>query len=89
MENASELTSKAFDDYIIALGIKVEHPVPYVYTHNGIVESFNKRIKLIARPLLQHSDLPISYWGHAFLQAATLIQICHTAYHDYFPLQIV
>ena len=89
MDNAGEFTSKAFDDNYITLGIKVEHPVPYVHTQNGLAESLNKRIKLIARPLLQHSDLHISCWGHAVLHAAALIQIRSTAYHDFPPLQIV
>ena len=86
MDNVDEFTSKAFDDYCMALGIKVEHPIPYVHTQNGLVESLIKRIKLIDRPLLQHSDLPISCWGHAVLHAAALIQIRPTAYHDYSPL---
>ena len=86
MDNVDEFTSKAFDDYCMALGIKVEHPIPYVHTQNGLVESLIKRIKLIDRPLLQHSDLPISCWGHAVLHAAALIQIRPTAYRDYSPL---
>ena len=32
MDNVVEFTSKAFDDYCMALGIKVEHPVPNVHT---------------------------------------------------------
>ena len=28
MDNVGEFTSKAFDDYCMALGIKVEHSVP-------------------------------------------------------------
>ena len=81
MDNVSEFTSKSFDDYYMALCIKVEHPVPYVHTHNGLVESLIKHIKLIARPLLQHSDLPISCWGHTVLHDAALIQTRPTAYH--------
>ena len=27
MDNVSDFTSKAFDDYCITLGIKVEHPI--------------------------------------------------------------
>ena len=76
MDNVDEFTSKAFDDYWMTL---VEHPVPYVHTHNGLFESFIKCIKLISRPLLQHSDLPISCWGHAVLHDDALIQICPTA----------
>ncbi|CAA0822145.1 Unknown protein, partial [Striga hermonthica] len=89
MDNVGEFTSKAFDDYCMSLGIEVEHPVPYVHTQNGLAESLIKRIKLIARPLLQNSNLPISCWGHAILHAAALIQIRPTAYHDYSPIQLV
>ena len=61
----------------------MEHSVPYVHTHNGLAESLIKCIKLIARQLLQHVDLPISCWEHAVLHVAALIQIRLTAYHDY------
>jgi transposase InsO family protein len=53
MDNAAEFFSKAFNDYCMALGINVEHSVPYVHTQNGLAESLIKRVKLIARPLLQ------------------------------------
>ena len=89
MDNVDEFTSKAFDDYCMALGIKVEHLIPYIHTRNGLVESLIKQIKLIVRPLLQHSNLPISCWGHVVLNVVSLIQIRPTAYHDYSPLQIV
>ena len=88
-DNVGEFTSKAFDDYCMALGIKVKHPVPYVHTHNGLAKCMIKPIKLIARSFLQHSDLPISCWRHVILHVVALIQIWPTAYHDYSPLQIV
>ena len=56
MDNTDEFISKAFDDYCMTLGIKVEHLIPYVHTQNGLVESLIKHIKLIAKPMLQHSD---------------------------------
>ena len=56
MDNVGELTSKTFDDYCMALGIKVEHPVPYDHTHNNLVGSFTKRIRLITRSMLRHSN---------------------------------
>ena len=88
MDNVSKFTSKAFDDYYLALCIKVEHPVPYVHTQNGLVESLIKHSKLISRPLLQHSNLPIFCWGHTVLHDAALIQtgLLHIIL---FPLQIV
>ena len=36
MDNAGEFISKAFDDYCMAIGIKVEHSVPHVHTQNGL-----------------------------------------------------
>ena len=38
LDNAGELTSHAFNDYYMSIGIIVEHPVAYVHTQNGLVE---------------------------------------------------
>ena len=43
LDNAGEFTSQAFDDYCMSIGIKIEHPVAYVHTQNGLAESFIKR----------------------------------------------
>ena len=58
MDNAAEFTSRAFNDYCVALGIQVPHSIPYVHTQNGLAESLIKRIKLIARPMLMNCKLP-------------------------------
>jgi transposase InsO family protein len=71
MDNATEFSSCAFNDYCMALGIQVSHSVPYVHTQNGLAESLIKRIKLVARPLLINCLLPTSCWGHAVLHAQT------------------
>ena len=52
MDNAVEFFSKDFNDYCMALGIQVQHSVPYVHTQNGLEKSLIKRTKLMARPLL-------------------------------------
>ena len=89
MDNAGEFTSKVFNDYCMALGIKVEHSVPHVHTQNGLAESLIKRIKFIARPLIQNCQLPSTCWGHAVLHAAALIQLRPSAYHEVSPIQLV
>ena len=61
MDNAAKFSSKAFNDYCMALAIQVQHSVPYVHTQNGLTESLIKRIKLIARPLLQNVAVMQSY----------------------------
>jgi hypothetical protein len=50
------LPQKAFNDYYLDLGIKVEHYVPYVYTQNGLADSLIKRIKFIVRPVIQDNS---------------------------------
>jgi hypothetical protein len=89
MDNAAEFSSRAFNDYCMALGIEIQHSVPYVHTQNGLAESLIKRVKLIVRPLLQNCNLPTSCWGRVVLQAADLIQLCPTAYHSTSLLQLV
>jgi hypothetical protein len=42
LDNAGEFTSKAFDDYCMATGINVEHPVAHVHTQNGLAKSMIK-----------------------------------------------
>ena len=86
MDNAAEFSSRAFNDYCMALGIEVQHSVPYVHTQNGLAESLIKRIKLIARPLLMNCSLLTSCWGYAVLHATDLIQLWPITYHSTFPL---
>jgi transposase InsO family protein len=55
MDNAGEFSSRAFNEYCMTQGIEVQHSIPYVHTQNGLADSLIKKIKLIARPLLQDS----------------------------------
>jgi hypothetical protein len=73
MDNIAEFSSRAFNDYCMVQGIEVQYSVPRVHTQNGLAESLIKRIKLIARPLLQDCNLPTTCWGHAVLHAADLV----------------
>ena len=89
LDNAAEFSSQAFNDYCMSIGITIEHPVAHVHTQNGLAESLIKHLQLIARPLLMHSKLPTSAWGHAILHAASLIRIRPTNYHKFSPIQLV
>jgi hypothetical protein len=89
MDNAAEFLSQVFNDYCMAQEIKVHHSISYVHTQNGLTKSLIKRIKLIARPLLQGCNLPTSCWGYAILHATDLVQLHPTAYHTTSPLQLV
>ena len=89
LDNANEFTFKAFDDYCMSIGIDVEHPVAHTHTQNSLAESFIKRLKMIARPLLMKTKLHVSAWRRAILHAASLARIKPTAYHKQSPLQLV
>jgi len=88
-KNSIKSIQMDINDYCLAMGIDVQHSVPHVHTQNELTESLIKRIKLIARPLLQDSKLPTSCWGHAVLHAAALIQYRPSAYHSTSPLELV
>ena len=88
LDNAGEFSSQTFLDYCMPIGIDVQHPVDHVHSQNGLVESFIKRLQLIARPLLLKSKLPLSTWGHAIIHAANLIRLSPTTNHDLSPLQL-
>jgi hypothetical protein len=89
MDIVAEFSYRAFNDYCMAHGIEVHYLISYVHTQNGLAECWIKRIKLVARPLLQSCNLPTSCWGHAVLHAADRVQLCLTTYHTTFPLQHV
>jgi hypothetical protein len=89
IDNVTEFSSRDFNDYYMTEGIELQHSVPYVHTQNGLTESLIKRIKFIARPLLQGSNLPTCCWGHAVLHAADLVQLRPTAYHTTSSPQLV
>jgi hypothetical protein len=61
---------------------------PMFTLKNGLAKSLIKRIKLIARPLLQDSRLPTSCWGHAVLHAVALIQYRPSAHRFASPHQL-
>ena len=77
MDNASEFTSKSFDEYCASLGIEVEHLVLHRHTQNGLAESFIKRIQIIARTLLLITKLGSSTWGHVVLHAAAFAPLLY------------
>ena len=89
LDNASEFTSQAFDDYCMSIGIDVRCLLAHTHTQNGLAKSLIKRLQIIARHLLIKSKLPISTRGHAILHAASLVHIRPTTYHKLTPLQLV
>ena len=88
-DNTSEITSYAFHEYRISIGIKVKHPITHVDTQNRLANSLLKCLKLIARPLLTRANLPMSTWKYAISHVALLIRIKPISYHKYTIMQLV
>ena len=89
LDNAGEFTSQTFTDYCMSVGINVEHHVAHTHMQNGLAECLIKHLQLIARALLMKTKLPTFAWGHTIMQAANLVHIRPTTYHEYTPSQFV
>ena len=61
-----ELTSKAFNDYCMSIGIIIEHLVAHAHTQNSLVELLIKCLQLIVRPLIMITKLPTFIWGTCY-----------------------
>ena len=70
----------------MSLEIISEHHVAHVHTR--LVESFIKRLQLMARLLLMRTKLSVFTWDHTILHAAALVCIRPSAYHKPSPLQL-
>ena len=90
MNSVGKFTSESFDAYCASLGNEVEHPVPHVHIQNGLVESFIKRIQIIAQTLLLRTKLGSSARGHIVLHDVALISIRPLLYihSPYFNLSL-
>ena len=88
MDNTAEFKSQHFEDYYMAIGIKLTYLVPYEHFQNGLAEAFIKKIQLISRPLLIQADLPSYFWAYAVLHAAILLRYKPTFLNDHSPLEL-
>ncbi|CAA9994150.1 unnamed protein product [Nesidiocoris tenuis] len=71
-DNGKEYTSKNFEDFLKAEGIKHQKTVPYTPQQNGVAERMGRTVIEKARCLLFDSELPRKYWGEALNTAIYL-----------------
>ena len=77
LDNAGELTSRAFNNDCLVICINVEHFLPNICMHNGLVEYLIQHLKLLTRSLIINVKIPFIVWGHAILHAAFFfIRVC-------------
>ena len=59
----------------MSIGIDVQYSIAHIHTHNRLAKSFIKHLKLITRPLLLNTKLPLSARGHAIIHTVNLIHL--------------
>jgi hypothetical protein len=64
-DNRGDYTSKEFEDYCRAAGIKKELMVPYNPQQNGVAERKNKIVVGAARAMIHDQGLPLFLWAEA------------------------
>jgi hypothetical protein len=72
-DGGGEYINNTLSQYFTRKGIKVETTCTDTPQHNGVVERANRIIFNMARSMLQHSHLPVVFWGEAVLTACYLM----------------
>jgi histone deacetylase 1/2 len=70
---------RPFTKYLADLGVIHRLICPHTHHQNGVVERKHRHIVDMGLTLLSHSNLPLTYWDHAFLTAVHLINRLPTA----------
>ena len=73
-DNGGEYTSKTFKTYLRNNGINHQQTAPYIPQQNSIAERYNRTIIKMARTMVHHMGLPLSFWAEAI---NTVVYICN------------
>ncbi|KAK8597339.1 hypothetical protein V6N12_065809 [Hibiscus sabdariffa] len=69
-DRGGEYLSHEFDELLKECGIVSQLTPPGTPQWNGVSERRNRTLLDMVRSMMSHSDLPISFWGHALETAA-------------------
>ncbi|KAK8593638.1 hypothetical protein V6N12_045714 [Hibiscus sabdariffa] len=69
-DRGGEYLSQDFDELLKECGIVSQLTPPGTPQWNGVSERRNRTLLDMVRSMMSHSDLPISFWGHALETAA-------------------
>ncbi|KAK8555331.1 hypothetical protein V6N12_009479 [Hibiscus sabdariffa] len=69
-DRGGEYLSHEFDELLKECGIVSQLTPPGTPQWNGVSERSNRTLLDMVRSMMSHSDLPISFWGHALETAA-------------------
>ncbi|MBW0554777.1 hypothetical protein O181_094492 [Austropuccinia psidii MF-1] len=65
-DNAQELTSAAFVDSLVKLGVAFYPSLPYSPQENGEAERLNQTLGDMAREMVTQSRMPVHFWQLAY-----------------------
>ena len=68
----AEYTSNKFIEFCKKHGIARETSIPYTPEQNGVSERMNRSLVEMARSMLHHADIPLSFWAEAVSTACYL-----------------
>lgn len=64
-DNGVEFTSKEFESYLKAEGVRHELTIPNNPEQNGVAKCMNRTLVETARSMLVNSNLPCTFWAEA------------------------
>nr|GFC29516.1 retrovirus-related Pol polyprotein from transposon TNT 1-94 [Tanacetum cinerariifolium] len=77
-DRGGEFTSKDFDAFCDAHGIKRQLTAPYTPEQNGVAERKNRTVIEMARSMLKMKGMPDSFWAEAVAVAVQILNISPT-----------
>ena len=72
-DNGGEFTSREFDAYLKAEGVRHELTVPKTPEQNGVAERMNRTLMEAVRSMLSGAKLPHKFWAEALSTATYLL----------------
>lgn len=77
-DNASELKSQQFDNFLKKYGIKHQFSVQYTPEQNGVAERMNRTLVEMARTIMIEAKLPEFLWAELIMTASYIRNLCPT-----------
>ena len=88
MDNAKDIRSHAYEDYCTATEFILTYSVPYKHSQNELTDAFIKKVQMVTRPFVLHSNLPYSMWGHSVLHTTNLFKLRPTILNTQTPFEL-
>ena len=75
-DRGGEYLSQVFSDHLRECGIVSQLTPPGIPQWNGVSERRNQTLLDMVRSMMNHTDLPSSFWGYALEISAFMLNRC-------------